>query len=316
MKTDNDQKTGNTDKTDYNETVDVTLGNRTVQVPKGGIYDTYHMKTDLDAMLKDERVTSVDFFKALEKREVMSPIGPTMTPNYYYRTWTARLVMTAPVSAIKTRLPEGLDPLEMLPGIGLVSLMFFRYDVCDIDKYSEAAVAILVRPPRHGGLNGVDLIAGLKNEDMYVHVLSLPVTTEIAQVRGHDGYGFPKWVTEINFNVDKDKTTAVIMNDSGGIDIKLTAGTPTQKHFKSGENVSTLHSITKLDEVWNETLSQTNVMSLGKKVMPSDVRLRLGKGRVSSDLRSLKVGKILQFEVSENSQVALHMPQPISVRKV
>ncbi|MGI5170550.1 hypothetical protein ACQEU3_39995 [Spirillospora sp. CA-253888] len=29
-------------------------------------------------------------------------------------------------------------------------------------------------------------------------MLSLPVNTEIAQVRGHDGYGFPKRVTGID----------------------------------------------------------------------------------------------------------------------
>lgn len=296
------------------EMLDVTIGKRNIKILKGGIYDTYHMDTDLDKIAQDPRVTSVDFFRALPKKEVSSPIGNTLTPNYYYRMSSARLVMLAPASALKKRLPKGLDPLTIVPGIGIVSVMFFRYDVCDIDGYGETAAAIAVCPPRHGGMRTVDFVTGLKNDDLYVHVLSLPVTSELAWVRGHDGYGFPKWVTGVDLDINSSMTHADVLNDAGEKDIELSVATPKLKTFRSGDHVTTLHSITTVDGSWNETLSQSNVMSLGTAMMPKDVKLTLGKGRISDDLRSLKVGKIIQLEVSDNSQLALHMPQPISVK--
>lgn len=123
------------------------------------MYDRYRMDTDLDEVARDPRVSGVDFFRQLPRTRVDSVIGPTLTPNFYYRISTARLTMAAPSRAIRARLPKGLAPLEVVPGLGLVSVMFFRYDVCDIDFYTEAAVGVAVRPTRHGRLGFFDLVS-------------------------------------------------------------------------------------------------------------------------------------------------------------
>lgn len=139
------------------DVVEVQLGDRMVSVPKGGLYDRYRMDTDLDEVAKDPRVASVDFFRTLPKTQVQSAIGPTRTPNFYYAMSKAQLTYVAPTRALRSRLPRGLDPLQVAPGLGLFSVVFFRYDVCDIDFYTEAAVAIAVRPARHGRLGAADL---------------------------------------------------------------------------------------------------------------------------------------------------------------
>ncbi len=64
------------------ETVEVTLGERTVHVPAGGLFDRYRMRTDLDEVAKDPRVAGVEFFRDQPKAEVRSRIGPTLTPNF------------------------------------------------------------------------------------------------------------------------------------------------------------------------------------------------------------------------------------------
>lgn len=100
------------------------------------------MDTDLDVVANDPRVSSVDFFRQLPKARVDSPIGETLTPNFYHRISTARLTMLTPSRAIRSRLPEELSPLEVAPGLGLFSLMFFRYDVCDIDFYTRTTARV------------------------------------------------------------------------------------------------------------------------------------------------------------------------------
>ncbi|MGW3339639.1 acetoacetate decarboxylase [Streptomyces sp. NPDC001009] len=296
------------------ETVEVDLGGRTVTVPKGGLYDRYRMETDLDEVARDPRVSGVDFFRKLPKTKVDSPIGPTLTPNFYYRLSTARLTMLAPTRVIRSRLPRELVPLEVAPGLGLVSAMFFRYDVCDIDFYAEAAVGIAVKPARHGRLGFFDLVAALKNEHLDSYVLSLPVSTEIAQVRGHDGYGFPKWVTGLDVDIDVQRTTARVANDSGGTDLALSAPTPAQTIHPSGERVSSLTSYTSIGDAWHSTLSQTNVLASGTALVPRDVGLEVGEGRMADDLRSLRPIRTVQFDVVTEGQLALHMPVPTSVR--
>lgn len=216
------------------DVVEVDLGGHLVTVPKGGLYDRFRMRTDLDEVERDPLVSSVDFFRKLPKIEVDSAIGPTLTPNFYYRISTARLVMLARSRDIRTRLPKELAPLEVAPGIGVVSVMFFRYDVCDIDFYTEAAVGIAVRPARHGKLGFADLASSLANDHLHSYVLSLPVSTQIAQVRGHDGYGFPKWVTELDVSIGFDRTVARVANDAGGVDVALSAATPRQVKYETG----------------------------------------------------------------------------------
>ena len=295
------------------ETVEVDLGGRTVAVPKGGLFDRYRMATDLDEVAGDPRVGDVEFFRRLPKTRVDSLIGPTLTPNFYYRMSSARLTMLARSRSIRARLPEELAPLEVAPGVGLVSVMFFRYDVCDIDFYTEAAVGVAVRPARHGRLGVVDLAAALKNDHLDSYVLSLPVNTDIAQVRGHDGYGFPKWVTELEVDIDAERTIARVANDDGGTDLSLSAKTPRQTSRPSGERVSTLTSYTTINGAWHSTLSQTNALTSGSAVLPRGLDLRLGHGRMSDDLRSLRPGRTIRFDVLTRGQLALHLPVPYSV---
>ncbi|MET8430490.1 acetoacetate decarboxylase family protein [Nocardia sp. NPDC004860] len=294
-------------------TVEVDLGGHRVTVPGGGLYDRFRMDTDLDEVAGDPRVSSVDFFRQLPKVKVDSRIGETFTPNFYYRMSSARLTMLAPSRAIRSRLPEELAPLEIAPGIGLISVMFFRYDVCDIDFYTEAAVGVAVRPARHGRLGFVDLLAGLDNDHLDSYVLSLPVNTHIAQVRGHDGYGFPKWVTDIDADIDTTRSTARVADDSGNTDLSLSVATPAQTEYRSGERVSTLTSYTSIAGAWHSTLSQTNVLSAGSVSLPRNVDLTLGRGRLSEDLRSLAPIKTVRLDVITEGQLALHMPVPTSV---
>jgi len=292
--------------------VEVELGERVVAVPKGGLYDRYRMDTDLDVVAADPRVRSVDFFRTLPKTQVHSAIGPTRTPNFYYAMSKAQITYLAPTRALRSRLPGQLDPLQIAPGIGLFSVVFFRYDVCDIDFYTEATVGIAVRPPHHGRLGAADLFSSLANDSMHAYVLSLPVNTEIAQVRGHDGYGFPKWVTDIDVDIDERRTTARVANDDGGTDIAIDVPTPKQKQIAGGTQVSTLISYTELGGGWNATLSQTNNLAAGGTLLPKDVSLELGSGRLTDDIRSLRPIKALRFDVFTECQNALHIPVPVS----
>ncbi|MBS4104540.1 acetoacetate decarboxylase, partial [Tsukamurella paurometabola] len=149
---------------------------------------------------------------------------------------------------------------------------------------------------------------------LHSYVLSLPVNTEIAQVRGHDGYGFPKWVTDLDVEITAERATARVANADGGVDVAFTTPTPRQKRHASGSTVSTLTSYTQRDGAWFTTLNQTNLLASGSSLLPRGFDLTLGDGRMSDDLRSLKPVRTVALDVNTGAQAALHMPVPFSVR--
>ncbi len=229
---------------------------------------------------------------------------------------SARLTMVAPSRAIRKRIPEELAPLEIAPGFGLVSVMAFRYDVCDIDFYTEAAVGVAVRPARHGGLTtaAADLVAALGDDHLHSYVLSLPVNTDIARCAAMTGTGSPKWVTDLDVGIDHARTTPASPTRTAAPTSPSPPPPPEQKTFETGTNVSTLTSYTKRDGSWHSTLNQTNVLASGTSFFPRGFDLTLGEGRMSDDLRALRPIRTIRFDATTSAQAALHMPVPVSVR--
>ncbi|MGW2218103.1 hypothetical protein ACWCSD_24235 [Nonomuraea sp. NPDC001684] len=75
------------------------------------------------------------------------------------------------------------------------------------------------------------------------------------------------WVTDLD--VDIDRTSVRVANDTGGTDLAMSAATPSQRAYPSGARVSTLTSYTQIGEAWHSTLSQTNMLSAGSSRLPA-----------------------------------------------
>lgn len=293
-------------------TVEVSLGEHVLQVPQGGYYDRYRMRADLDEVAEDPRVPSVEFFRTLPKRVVESPIGQTSTPNFYYAMRMVQISMLAPIGSVWDRLPHGLAPLQPAPGLGLVALTFFAYDACDVDPYNEATVAIAVRPPRHAGLAELDFLQAMQNDTVYGYPLSLPVTTEIARVRGVYGYGLPKWRTDIEITLEP-RITAHVTNESGSTDVAVELPLPPQTSHKSGTKVRTSIALSELDGAWHESKSSFNVLLSGSRFLPRRIQISRGSGRMSDDLGSLNPIRPIAVDAMIKGQLALDMPVPTSI---
>lgn len=295
------------------ETTQFTLGEHVVPVPVGGYYDRYRMKADLDDVARDPGVAGVEFFRGLPKRVVESPIGPTSTPNYYYAMSIVQIGMLAPVGAIRARLPRDLQPLQPAPGVGLIVLTFFRYDVCDVDPYNEATVAIATRPPRPVGPAPLDFVHAMRSGTTHGYPLSLPVDSEIARVRGVYGYGLPKWLTDIDIDIDlSGPFSARVANDDGGTDVAVRLPLPRQRTPKRPTVKATV-ALSRIDGAWHESTSLVNVVSGGMRFAPRGVEITRGTGRLSDDLASLRPFRVISVEATTRGQLALNMPVPTVV---
>ena len=294
-------------------TTEVELGGHRLRVPAGGYYDRHRMRAGLDEVARDPAVPSVAFFRSLPKRVVESPIGPTATPNFYYAIRMAQVGLLAPIGAVRRRLPDALEPLQPVPGFGLVALVFYAYDVCDIDLYNEATVAIACRPPRHGGPAALDVAQGALGGTTYGYSLALPVTTEIARVRGVHGYALPKWRTAIDVAHDARTFRGRVAGDAGETDVELSLPLPRLRAHRPGAAVRTTVALSRIDGAWHETRTLFHALSSGARALPRGVRITTGRGRMSEELAALGPVRPVLAEVITSGQVALNMPVPVSV---
>ena len=291
-------------------TVEVEFAGQKVEVPAGGYYDRYRMNPDLDEVARDPAAGDIDFFRRIPKQKVQSRVGPVWAPNFFYRTRSVQLLQLAPLGKLRAMLPEPLEPLGAMPGHGLVALSFFSYLVADNDPYNEVSIAIIVRRPGGRGPAALELLDGLRRRSVYAHVLALPVTTEIARVRGVYGYQLPKWLTKIDISLGDD-AAASIASKEGVADLTLRAPLPVLHSVPSQSRISTTTSLGLVDGAWHQTKVQTNVLSYGEELLPKRVELTRHGGPMSQLLDGLGAGRILRLDVVKDGQIVLHMPTPV-----
>ncbi len=268
------------------------------------------MKPDLDEVARDPAVDDVDFFRRIPKYKAQTRVGAVWAPNFYYRTSSVQLLFQAPIERLKAALPEPLEPLSPLPGKGLVALTVFSYTVCDNDPYNEASIAVVVRRPDAHVSNGRELFESVRRRSFYAHVLALPVNTEIARVRGVEGYQLPKWLTEIQFDIGED-VLALVANVDGSTDIGLKVVTSRLKRVPSQSRLGTSTMVHPIDGVWHQTRVQSNVREYGQALFPKNVTLTADHGPLSELLNGLGASKIIQLDVVRDAQLVLNMPTPL-----
>lgn len=270
------------------------------------------MNPNLDEVVRDPAVgPDIDFFRKIPKKLVDSRVGQIYAPNFYYRTSSVQLLFLAPLDRLRPKLPSPLEPITALPGYGLVALTFYSYLVCDNDPYNEVSIAIIVRHPGQASYSTTQLLSSLWNRTFYGYVLALPVNTEIARVRGVYGYQFPKWLANINLEMDDHNTRADITATDGTPDLKLDVPTLALKTIPSQSSIGTNNAINKIDGKWYQVAVQANPLLAAQSLFPRNVKLSRSEGPLSKLLNELGVSTILRLDILKDAQMVLNMPTPL-----
>ncbi|NMV40979.1 acetoacetate decarboxylase [Ralstonia insidiosa] len=288
----------------------VEFGPHTVDVLKGGYYDRYRMNPNLDEVALDPAAGNIDFFRRIPKRLAASRVGPTWAPNFYYRSSSIQLLFLAPLSRLRATLPEPLEPLRAFPGYGLVALTFFSYAVCDNDPYDEVSVAVVIRRPGARGSHALELLDSMRRRSYVAHVLALPVTTEIARVRGVHGYQLPKWRADINMHIGTT-VRASIAASGGRPDLTLHAPLPALHNVVPQSRMGTATMINQVDGVWHQSTVQSNTLSFAQRLFPRGIKLVRNGGPLSQLLDGLGASTVLRLDVVKDAQLVLNLPTPL-----
>lgn len=288
----------------------IEFGAHKVNVLAGGYYDRFRMNPDLDEVAQDPAAGNIDWFRRVPKQQADSRVGPIWAPNFYYRTRSVQLLMLAPLARLRSMLPKPLEPLRAFPGYGLVALTFFSYPVCDNDPYNEVSVAVVVRRPGARGSHALELINAMRRRSFNAHVLALPVDTDIARIRGVQGYQLPKWLADIDLTLG-ETVTGCIAGPTGQPDLTLSTPVPTLSDVPSQSHMGTLNSIHQVDGQWHQTVVQTNTLSFAQRVFPKGVVLKRHGGPLSQLLDGLGAVRIIRLDVVKDAQMILNLPTPV-----
>ena len=97
----------------------------------------------------------------------------------------------------------GLRPALVLGRNALVAVAGFEYRKTSVGSYNEVAVALAVYPPGRpdSSVPLYDFVRPLCERALGVYIAELPVTTTVACAAGRELWGYPKFVTEIPFQL-------------------------------------------------------------------------------------------------------------------
>lgn len=293
------------------ESIEIEFADHKVLVPKGGYYDRFRSNPDLDEVARDPAAGNIDWFRRIPKQKVLSRVGPVWAPNFYYRSSSVQLLLAAPIDRLRATLPIPLQPLRAWPGHGLVALTFFSYAVCDNDPYDEVSVAVVVPSPGSRLPHAAELVRQVRRRAFHAHVLALPVTTEIARVRGVHGYQLPKWLTGIRVDLDGAVRAEILATD-GSPDLTLTAPLPRFTDVPTQSRLGSNTMVHQVDGRWHTTTVQTNTLSYAQASFPRDVTLTRHGGPMTDLLNGLAASRLLRFDVVRDAQLVLNMPVPFN----
>jgi hypothetical protein len=120
----------------------------------------------------------------------------------------------------------GLEPAIVRGERALVGLSFFEYRRTTVGTYNEVGTAIFAR--RHGERSLVPGLAQMllppARRTVGAWVVDLPVTTEAANAAGRELWGYPKFVTRIDFALRGKTFRGVVHDPAGGDPICELAG--------------------------------------------------------------------------------------------
>jgi len=248
------------------------------------------MKPELKARYKSDPFFQVPrTYKKTAEGEVQLPI-------YFLDTSNLIAIFKADEDGVAKLLEgTGLSSGLSLAGKPLVFISFYEYRESTVGAYNEVGIAIPVIPegmkrPKNGYL---DLLRSTDESVIGWHIVNLPVTTELANAAGQEIWGYPKFVTQIPFKMDKSNFSSEVKDPGNGSIMRL------QGKLNFGIKAPALSGVT--------------YSHLNKKLLRSSINARGSYKAYLAHRLKLSVGDSLHNMAKNLRELGLENSRPIAV---
>ncbi len=228
----------------------------------------------------------------------------------FYTAGTATIgIFPASAAKLRAKAPDArIEPASLAPGVGLVAMFAFEFET-SIGPVNEFCIGV---PLRDGALPfGLSMLRGLLRGYMPSWIWHLPVSTEIANVFGREGWGFPKILADIPITQDVDGSRHCLVSEQGKPILAM--------HGKALVGNLELR-ITMKNHLWQNGCLQTadhlfDLHGIGLSLVPGGTRLELLSDHpIARDLDDVLLAKSsLGSAFAASLQAVLHEPDRMSL---
>ena len=280
----------------------IILNDKTIPIIEGGFFDTYKTKVDLKDVESIEKQLNKDcsFFKSHEKKLQSFGNMDLWVPINYYDASAIQGIFTANAKELKKLLPKELNPICILPNVGLLAITSFNYRSSDADPYNEFSVMIVTEKPNSRSFGPFTIMMNQMKREAYGYVWKLPVDTALAEFLGKESYSFPKYITDITFETEKKIVSSSVMNNGKPEITLIGRKIKTKKNKLINANILLNHN-NKIANV----VSQVNPIQAGISYRNSSCKIELGEGPIADKLRTLRIGRSIRYDYMPDIQIKL-----------
>ena len=159
-----------------------------------------------------------DPFFQYPKTTFASSEGAVELPILYFDNSTLIALFWVDHARACAQVAPGLQAVRFGNGKALVALALYEYRATSIADYREAGVAIAVVPQgvQQPAWPLLSLFRSLDKNPVGFYVVDLPVTTAAACAAGREIWGYPKFVTPIDFSLQGGHFAGAVMDPAGG----------------------------------------------------------------------------------------------------
>lgn len=170
---------------------------------------------------------STDPFFQVPTSSVSTSEGSVDVPVLYYEASNLTALFRVDRGAAMAKLAgTGLIPGLILGGKAIAALAFYEYRQTSVGAYREVGLAVAAVPEgvklAVGGW--LDLYRTITKRRLGFHIIDLPVTTAIADTGGREIWGYPKFVTDIGFQLTRGRFVGDVQNPGGDEPILTLSG--------------------------------------------------------------------------------------------
>ncbi len=217
---------------------------------------------------------NVDTFFEVPKKQRKISKGQVDLPVLYFDTSNVLAFFLCPKKSVAKLLEgTGLKAGLTIGKYSVVAISFYEYRKTSVGEYNEVGVAIpVLKQGDVAPLSGVtDLFRDIEKRDLGFYVVDLPVTTELANAAGRELWSYPKFVTNIDFSLEKDRFHSKVLDpDSRALILSLDG------RLGLGTTVPPLSPVTYSVHKKNLLRTMVNVRGNVKLSFPFGMKLTVG----------------------------------------
>lgn len=209
-----------------------------------------------------------------------------------------------PLEAAARYLPDGLVPLQPLPGRALLSLTAIHYRDNDLGDYHELSIAFFVVQQAPIPLVTGPLSMLLGRGGTYIH--RLPVDQEFSRAAGRQIWGFPKTVEDLTVTDKGDEVVCRWLDDGEPV-LTFSVSAPGDGEMST----KVQRSFSSIEGRLHKTRFLMRATGFGSARKGGAV-VELGQGEAADELRSLGLPARPAFAMSmAHMQARFDAPTPI-----